>query len=167
MDPYVLLSPTSFSSLEYSGMFYVGKTSAHGYVGMALNFHSDKQFLLAAWKKDTEDVWTGGRNERALAGMQVKLFNYTTGPSYGKFYAALRNTGNTDGQVSLSSPPLTSIPSPRLHPSTKRSGSMCCESDILLTQVKTLWRDLRYQGWEHQHPYRWRIIYSDQTSCMR
>ena len=56
--------------------------------------------MMAAWKKDNETIPMPGRKECALAGMQVKLINSTTGPSSSAMYFALWNTGDTNGQVS-------------------------------------------------------------------
>ena len=99
-DPYLLLGPSVFSSIEYSGTFYVGKTTGHGYFGIVFNYQSNKQFMVAAWKKDNETIPIPGRKERALAGMQIKLIDSTTGPSNPSMYFALWNTGDTSGQVS-------------------------------------------------------------------
>eukprot|EP00731_Ephydatia_muelleri_P026831 Em0018g931a len=130
-DPYLFLGSTVFSSFEYSGTFYVGKTTGHGYFGIVFNYQSNKQFMVAAWKKDNETIPVPGRTERALAGMQIKLIDSTTGPSNPSMYFALWNTGDTSGQL------------------------------------KTVWKDPKFQGWEVQQPYKWKLQFSNQTSCMR
>ena len=65
----MLLGLNTFSSLEYSRTFFVGKTTGHGYFGIVFNYQSNKQFMVAAWKKDNETIPIPGRKERALAGM--------------------------------------------------------------------------------------------------
>eukprot|EP00731_Ephydatia_muelleri_P018718 Em0011g758a len=131
IDPYILIGPTPFSSLEYSGTFYVSKSTGHGYAGAIFNYQSNKRFMVAMWKKENETIQMLGRDKHALAGMQVKLINSNSGPSNPAMYGALWNTGDTNGQV------------------------------------KTLWRDPKFQSWEVQHPYKWKILYSNETSCMR
>ena len=99
IDPYILIGPTPFSSLEYSGTFYVSKSTGHGYAGAVFNYQSNKRFMVAMWKKDNETIQMLGQDKHALAGMQVKLINSNSGPSNPAMYGALWNTGDTNGQV--------------------------------------------------------------------
>ena len=92
----MLIGPTPFSSLEYSGTFYVSKSTGHGYAGVVFNYQNNKRFMVAMWKKENETIQTFGR---ALAGMQVKLVKSTSGPSNLAMYSALWKTGDTNGQV--------------------------------------------------------------------
>lgn len=130
-EPYLLIGPTSFSSLEYSGTFYVSGSTGHGYIGIVFNYQSNKRFVAAMWKNGEDTIQVLGRSERAQAGVQVKFINSLTGPSNFAMYTALWKTRDTS------------------------------------QQAKILWNDPKFQSWEFQHPYKWKVLYSNQTSCMR
>ena len=42
-----------------------------------------------------------------------------------------------------------------------------CLSFFLVSQVRTIWHDPLFKGWEEKKAYRWHLQYSGKSGCMQ
>ena len=95
-DPSLLVSHTTFSSIEFTGIFYVATKKDDDYIGFVFNYQSNRRFILVSWKQKTQTYGRSGPEGKA--GLQIHVVNSKTGPSR-SLIKALWYSGTTADQV--------------------------------------------------------------------
>lgn len=109
----MLVGKDKFTSVYYSGTFFVQKNDDDDYAGFVFNYQSNKRyiflninslfiilcflrFIVVMWKKVNQTYWKMSPFEAiAYAGIQVKVVNSKRGPST-YLRNALWKTGDTN-----------------------------------------------------------------------
>ena len=99
-DPGLLLSKDFLHSYHFTGTVYVkDKNVDDGYIGIAINFQSNKKFIVVVWSKG-EGTYPSTSPFTAIRkpGIQVKVVKSSTGPG-AKLRNALWHTDSTPNEV--------------------------------------------------------------------
>ena len=99
-DPGLLLSKDFLRSYRFTGTVYVDDDHVDdGYIGVAINFQSNKKFIVVAWSKGEGKYYmTSPFTAIRESGIQVKVVKSTSGPGP-MLRNALWHTDSTPNEV--------------------------------------------------------------------
>ena len=135
--------------LDFTGTLFVNDEEDDDYAGFVFNYQSNKRFMVVAWKKQNE-TYSDRRPfvSRAMSGIQIKVLFYKMDKMY-LFTSIIWQVVNSH-----------SGPGPELRNALWKTKNT-------KNEVKTIWYDSNFAGWEYKRAYRWNLKYSADNGCMR
>ena len=135
--------------LDFNGTLFVNDDKDDDYVGFVFNYQSNKRFMLVAWKKQNETYNEVKPYYRAMSGIQIKVLLQLCS----KYIAYLLYT-------------IWQVVNSLSGPSAELRNALWKTKDTR-NEMKTIWYDPNFVGWEYKKAYRWNLKYSADNGCMR
>ena len=134
--------------VEFNGTFFVNDKDDDNYAGFVFNYQSNKRFIIVAWKKTNETYKTRTPFiSRAMSGIQIKVYH-------------TKNSQDDTDNIILQVVNSKSGPGGKLRNALWKTGDTGNE-------VRTIWYDKSFAGWEYKRAYFWNMKYQADSGCMR